>query len=350
MRPGEQFWYQILVYPTDSAWVKEGENALKKLMGQPIEVKKSTVDKIMEGPLDVIETASNMLLGSFFGPPVKEEKKDQKAMMFLPPKEKVQAEAIVRKMAKIGFNCKLRIVYFGKREVFNKGLGVSGTFGAIKQFSDLTLNGFKPDKNKTQARWPWFKQLRLTGTQNRILAAYKARRSDTGSPKFILNIEELATLWHFPFYEIKSPLGVKKIESKKVEAPVGLPIGDTASVSYGKKTADKKPPMEPVADYDDDFFEQHFAKDKTGQSDRERKEKIVAELVNRGELDEDRHVIETAVPADSFVSQFSKEVTDKETIEPSTEIETAENDADTDVDNDDTPERFTPPPNLPFAN
>ena len=335
LRPGEQFWYQILVYPTDTAWTKESENALKKMMGQPIEVKRSTVDKVMEAPLGFLTDAANVMFGAVFGPDAPPEKKDQKAMMFLPPKEKVQAEAIVRKMAKIGFNCKLRIVYFGKREVFNKGLGVSGTFGAIKQFSDLTLNGFKPDKNKTQARWPWFKQLRLSGTQNRILAAYKSRAADTGSPRFILNIEELATLWHFPFYEIKSPLGVKKIESKKVEAPVGLPIGDTASIAYGKKTTSKLPSVEPVVDYDDDFFEQHFAKDKTGQADREHKEQVVQELVDRGALDQDRQVSVTPAPVDSFAMQFNKETVAEEKPE---------------VTGSDDVDRLAPPPNLPIAN
>ena len=43
------------------------------------------------------------------------------------------------------------------------------------------------------------------------------------SPK-ILNVEELATLWHFPSLLVKSPL-VKKAEAKRGEPPVGLPIG-----------------------------------------------------------------------------------------------------------------------------
>ena len=40
---------------------------------------------------------------------------------------------------------------------------------------------------------------------------------------FVLNTEEIATLWHFPTITMKAPL-VKKSESKRGEPPVGLPI------------------------------------------------------------------------------------------------------------------------------
>ena len=272
MRPGEQFWYQLMIYPTDSKWVSKGLDLVKKLSGQTIVAKPSKLDKVLNVPMSLLSEASTQAFGMFgLGSAEPEVKKDAKPMMFLPPAEKIQCEAVANKLAKTGFKSKLRIVYFGKKEVFNKGLGVSGTFGAIKQFSNLNLNGFKPDKNKTTVRWPWFKAQRLGLLQNRILKAYKSRASDTASEKYILNVEELASLWHFPFFETRGPI-VKRIDAKKVNAPVGLPI--LPGVSIGKKPAAvASSPSDnlPGFEYDDDYFEKHFAIDKTGEADKARK-------------------------------------------------------------------------------
>ena len=41
---------------------------------------------------------------------------------------------------------------------------------------------------------------------------------------FVLNIEELATIYHIPDIGVKSPL-LPRVEAKKGEPPVGLPIG-----------------------------------------------------------------------------------------------------------------------------
>jgi len=275
--PGEQFWFQILLYPTGFTWMAAGEKALKKLIGQKVPEKKSFLDELIETPISWLNEFGNQLFG---GAPAG-EKKEEDRMYFLPPKENQQAEAINRKVSKIGFECKLRIVYFAKKEVFNKGLGVSGTIGAIKQFTDLNTNGFKPDKNKTNARWPWFKKRRLHYKQNRIFNAYKSRDAQTGSALYILNIEELATIFHFPYMETGGPL-IKKIESKKAMAPIelpgeaiGLPVEEpTAADSVEKKEEEKIP----VIDYDDDYFEERFAKDKTGKTDKKRKEKVVKKM------------------------------------------------------------------------
>jgi hypothetical protein len=52
-----------------------------------------------------------------------------------------------------------------------------------------------------------------------------------GRMPFMLNIEELATLWHFPIeYVVKAPL-IQKTPGRKAEPPTSLPIGDDISSS-----------------------------------------------------------------------------------------------------------------------
>jgi hypothetical protein len=42
-------------------------------------------------------------------------------------------------------------------------------------------------------------------------------------PTFVLNVEELATLWHFPGQILKVPT-LERIESKEAAPPTNLPI------------------------------------------------------------------------------------------------------------------------------
>ncbi len=336
IKKGEQFWYQIMIWPTDTKWVTDSLNAIKKIIGQPVVSKPSHLDNILQAPMNWLNESGNILLGLGEGEVKKEEKK---AMMFLPPAEKIQAEGIARKASKIGFKCKFRIVYFGKKETFNKGLGVSGTFGAIKQFSDLHMNGFKPDHNKTVARWPWFKESRLSLKQNRILKNYKERSGDTGSPKFVLNVEELATIYHFPFFETKGPL-VKKIESKKVAAPVGLPFAEApVAMSESKKPSSAEKAAAKAIDFDEDYFEKRFAKDKTGLADKRRKEELTKSLHLSGAMPDpiqsSKSELEPeAFEDENFTEQFAK-------TEPEDLIEEADGKAPS--------AGGKPPTNLPFV-
>ncbi|MBI5254640.1 hypothetical protein HY932_02575 [Candidatus Falkowbacteria bacterium] len=273
--PGEQLWFQIFAAPADVGWEAKGIKRINQLLGKKEESNKNLLDKITDVPLNVLTMASDQILG--VSEP--EKKKEERMMYFLPPIEKAEVDMIQKKVSKVGYNCKARMIYVAKKEVFKKGLGVSGTFGSLKQFSILGGNGFKPGANKTRALF--FKNLRLPIMQNRILEVYKKRNPDTGKGLYTLNIEELASLYHFPYMEVKAAT-LKKVDSKKVSAPIGLPIDEGL--------APKKIPAEllveeplivekiPIVDYDDDYFESRFAKDKTGKADRERKEKIMESM------------------------------------------------------------------------
>ena len=67
---------------------------------------------------------------------------------------------------------------------------------------------------------------------------YKYRSIWRGRRVFVLNIEELASLWHFPVITVKAPQ-VKKTEAKRGEPPVLLPVGE--EVEY-------IPKVQPVAE------------------------------------------------------------------------------------------------------
>ena len=58
----------------------------------------------------------------------------------------------------------------------------------------------------------------------KVLRNYR-NRSGRGAPPYVLNIEELATIYHFPMVSVKAPL-VKKTEAKRAEPPPSLPTDD----------------------------------------------------------------------------------------------------------------------------
>ena len=103
---------------------------------------------------------------------------------------------------------------------------MNGFVGGIKQFNTVDLNSLKPaTKYWTSIPPPWdFRSFRLNLRRRAILRAYCGRSESRGAGHpFVLNIEELATLWHFPMMSVKAPL-VKKSESKKAEPPFSLPV------------------------------------------------------------------------------------------------------------------------------
>jgi hypothetical protein len=145
-------------------------------------------------------------------------------MLHLPPNVRVVVESIGMKISKLGFDTKFRAVYLGKKGIFTKAR-VPGILGAIKQFNSMDMNGFKPDKKMKTSRDYFFVDQKVNALKRRILLGYKYRSNWAGRSLYVLNIEELASLWHFPVITVKAPQ-VKKSDAKRGEPPVALPVGD----------------------------------------------------------------------------------------------------------------------------
>ena len=220
LRSGEQLWMQIIIEPTGFDWVKEAMQAVDKIMGRKKKAKKSLAMKGVEA----LGEASEIIYpiwGDISG-----DKKEEKAktMLDLSPKEKEQVEGIYRKATKLGFNAKLRVVYVARKEVMDKAKVFNGFVGYIKQFGALGMNSFKPDVKVTMTKAVYFrKKPRLIRKKRNLFHNYINRSTD-GRELYLLNIEELATLWHFPIEaNVKSPL-IQKAPGRKADAPSSLPI------------------------------------------------------------------------------------------------------------------------------
>lgn len=225
--PTEQVWIQLVLTPADDKWKDRAKKMVRELIGD-----KPTPKQFMGGyPATMSKTLYEMVTATLITPgePAKPEKKEKPKFSELTIGEKGVTEAIQMKAGKLGWNTRFRVVYLAKKEFFTKGRGVAGVLGAIKQFNTQDLNGFKPDSGTKTAADYYFVKRRVRKKQHAILKHAKARTfykdyMNRKAPKpFILNVEELASIFHFPVMTVKAPQ-MQKTEARRGEPPIRLPV------------------------------------------------------------------------------------------------------------------------------
>jgi hypothetical protein len=203
----EQMWLQIVIkvsgnrYKTPGTWfgthdwVKEGELAVEKINAK---YTKSGGDA---SDLRMTESDKNMV------------------------------KAIGRNTSKIGFDVGVRGFYWcrdcsSKNKKFDPSK-VKGLVGLFRPFQFGAYNLISIDF-PTDFDFPWqdINNIRRQSLKRKMFDAYK-RRSFFYLPykkkPFVLNSEELATIYHFPGMVAETPT-FGRIESRKGEPPTNLPV------------------------------------------------------------------------------------------------------------------------------
>ncbi|MEI6379185.1 MAG: hypothetical protein WCO55_06020 [Candidatus Falkowbacteria bacterium] len=186
-RPGEQLWFQMVLVPADAGWTKGADAFIAKLIG------------------------------------------DKEKIMIQTPIERKQVEMASEKKNKVAFHTKMRVVYFAKKKLMDKAKVVNGFMGYMRQFGEGNLNGFRPYSPTMTSTSYFMAASRLNSRKNNILSAYRGRSLSKGSNSYVLNVEELATLWHLPLDAVtKAPL-LQRAAARRIEAPMSLPTMETAA-------------------------------------------------------------------------------------------------------------------------
>ncbi len=225
----QHIWFQIVFSPvSESKWHPESMEYINNLIGKG---ESSKTKKSFFGYLgELLVLPGNIFRGMFvdgveLAAPemgsVEEITKEDFNVNRLSPDEQEKVKAVYENISKIAFNTTARFVYTGKKESFNKALGVAGVMGAIKQFGDTNLNAFMPDPNSKTFALYHFTDTRLAFRQRKVVQNFRDRSFNQGT--FVFNIEELATVYHFPDMSVKSP-NVSRIDAKKGNAPSNLPV------------------------------------------------------------------------------------------------------------------------------
>ncbi len=224
--PGEYLFLQWILTPVDNSWQKRAERLVKKLIGEKVEADKDWAYYIIYPFISFMKWLGDVLIISSEGSAM--SKGDSSSgdapnkVQYLTPGQREVVQGIEMKMSKIGFKVKGRMIYMARRDVFNKAKGVAAIWGAISQFNTLHMNFFTKDKATVTAADYFRVEQRVAKKQRAIVQAFKKRDPTFGSSPYVLNIEELATIYHFPDTSIKAPL-LKTTESKRSEPPFKLP-------------------------------------------------------------------------------------------------------------------------------
>jgi hypothetical protein len=195
----EEIWIQILVRPVADDWHKAADSWIKTV--------KSGSTSLFGGGLSA--QSFTRLFAALWNPP--EQGTAGGAAKELSERDKTRITEAEKKATKLGYQAKIRVAYLGESTT-NAKLRMQGIVGTFKQYNSTNLNGFKMSGES-------FKK--------EDLAKYKARLfADRG---YLLNIEEVASVFHLPHTNVETP-NIVWASTKTAEPPAKLPLltGDPA--------------------------------------------------------------------------------------------------------------------------
>jgi len=192
---GEEVWIQILARPIADEWHKASSRWIKDVKNgkKPLSLNNLNLQWLGE------------LLKALWQPPEAGKVGATVAPKEVSERDKTRIAEAEKKATKLGYKVKIRLVYLGESNA-NARLRMQAIVGTFKQFNSTNLNGFK-----------------MSGASfaKEDLSGYRAR--SFGSGGFILNIEELASVFHLPHTNVETP-NVVWASSKTAEPPSKLPI------------------------------------------------------------------------------------------------------------------------------
>ena len=184
----DQMWIQVLARPIADNWHKKSDDWIKK-----VKAGKKSFSFDWKYVLQIFE--------ALWTPPESSEK-DKKE---LSDRDKTRISKAEEKATKLGYQVKIRLAYLGQSEDIAR-LHIQALTGTFKQFNSTNLNGFKSSNSSLEKE-------KIRNYQSRIFF-------DNG---YILNIQELASIWHLPHTNVETP-NVVWTTSKTAEPPSKLPI------------------------------------------------------------------------------------------------------------------------------
>ncbi|MDO4871945.1 MAG: type IV secretion system DNA-binding domain-containing protein [bacterium] len=190
-----QMWMQVLVRPIADDWHKESDKWIKS---------------VKDGK-KAFKFDAKWFLQIFEALWKAPEAGEQKGAKELSERDKTRVSKAEEKATKLGYRVKIRFAYLGDEESTAR-LQIQALTGTFKQFNSTNLNGFKMVNAS-------FERSKLDKFENR----------EFFEGGFILNIQELASIWHLPHTNVETP-NIVWASSKTAEPPAKLPMlnGDPA--------------------------------------------------------------------------------------------------------------------------
>lgn len=209
--------FQIFATPTTADnkiigknWTERGQKIVNKLIGKEEKKEAGILDSIKEFMI-------NLFWAPIRYPVWKTTKKEGKEFNIqkLTPGEMEVIEMVQKKLSKLGYWCSIRVSYIAEKKTFQ--INQENVFALIssifKVFSTENLNSFSIVKLIKPSEKETLQTFLMKRLQNSSFRKFKPT-----SNNFILNSEELATIFHPPM-EFISRSSIEKVTIKEVPPP-----------------------------------------------------------------------------------------------------------------------------------
>lgn len=240
LRPHEIMALQIMIQPIqNNEFEGRAKLKIKELIGEDVPHHTSFIGLLMT-PFEWFAKFSykDTLLGGGHGHG-HDENKPKNNWLSMTEAEKERVGLVEKKINKACYQTKIRLMYISPKEQYDKIMRFE-LIGALRHFSPGGGSGTHNTIKSDSAIWtkvdPLFSQqlegpfLKSETSKRRywFLKGFKNRSMYVGAKKFLLSVEEIATLFHFPITQEgkAAPAQVQAVESKTSRPPANLPISD----------------------------------------------------------------------------------------------------------------------------
>lgn len=201
----ERVWIQVLARPVGDSWQDRGVKVVKATReGVKLDMKFTDgfVKQLSDGFIDIGKSIIPTLINPDQKPA--DARGGSKELRLSAPQETAM-KGIETKVQKLGFEVKIRIMVISTDQETAKSK-LLGVVGAFRQFNTTNLNSFAIGNV-------------VEGSE--LLPVFQLR--PFGEKGYIFNIEELASIYHFPHVSVETP-SIVWAGSKKAEPPANLPV------------------------------------------------------------------------------------------------------------------------------
>ena len=194
----DEIWIQMLVRPIADDWHKASDRWIQTLRG-------GNPFAMFSGGMENFDIR---WLGGLFEAlwkPPEQGSGSSSGGKELSDRDKTRISEAEKKATKLGYQAKIRVAILTESQT-NARLRMQAIVGTFKQFNSTNLNGFKMTRDSFRKE---------------DLARYKTRLfADRG---YILNIEEVASVFHLPHTNVETP-NIVWASNKTAEPPATLPV------------------------------------------------------------------------------------------------------------------------------
>ncbi len=222
LRHGEQVWIQLAFRVVKDDWRDEARKVVDKLIGKKVTLKEGIVKTDIRTWGEAIVGVGHELITNkeYISPKKVKDEGPPSLAMHLSPGEKEIITGIEEKSSKKGFETKLQWAYIAPRSIFSTSM-ISTITSTFMQFANLNMNSLRPDAKLITKAYYGFAKMRKAYKQRVLMRILRSR--SFWEKGFILNIEELASLYHFPTIGVLGPL-TPYVPAKKGSPPINLPM------------------------------------------------------------------------------------------------------------------------------